>query len=1074
MSTPLTRTKIVLPRRPPNLLTRGRLLDLLYNLLDYRLIIIAAPAGYGKTSLLLDLAHLGQMPVCWYALDALDQDPQRFAAHFVGAIAERFSEFGKNSVGALQNTSAPDLDVDRLVSIIVNEIYEQIREHFVLVLDDYHMIGGSEAVDRFVSQFVQKVDENCHLILSSRTLLSLPDLPLMVARSQVGGLAFGELSFRADEIQALMLQNYHLTLPKSEAERLAQETEGWITGLLLSAQTTWLGMADRVRLARVSGVGLYDYLAQQVLDQQQAPVRDFLLRTSLMEEFDVGLCNAVLGSGGNWQHMIDALLRSNLFILPLDNEGTWLRYHHLFRDFLQARLAQEQPEEHDRILRRLATVFAEREEWEKAYNMCQRLGNAATTADLIERVGSPMIKSGRWRTLAGWLDGLPAEVLSSRPGLLSLRGDAAMMLGEVALGLSLLNQAEAALQRAGDVPCLARTLVRRATAYRFLGQYQASLADADAALALAVRDDHLRAVQAEALRVKGLALRGLGKLFEVIDYLEQSLVIYSTLRNDENVALVQIDLGMVFKAMGSFERAESAYNSALDYWRKIDDTARQASVLNNLGVLNHSRGNYEEAASLLEKSLVHAKQSGYARMEALALASIGDVYTDLDAFDAAQEAYCNARITAQRIGDRFLLLYLDLAEAGLARSKADLPSARTLTESARQLVEKSDSGYEQGLYEMEMGRVELTDGNVVQAIAHLENAAQRFDDGAQRPETARVHLYLASGYFQAKKMEQAAIPQLKQAFSSMNDILSKHSLVVAGRDARPLLEATQGHAAVGLQSSRLLRQVIQFEQDIPSLRRHLRRKASAVPFASPRLTFNALGRVQVLIDGRQVTGADWQAKVARDLLFCLLAHPDGLTKEAIGVIFWPDNSPAQLKLQFKKTIYRVRRILGQDVVLLDQDRYRFNRALDYEYDVDSFWAKLAEARATIDPGERAVAFGAVVGLYNGPYLPELDGLWVSAEREGLSQAWVEAMLALARLHLEEGEFAFALDNCQRILTHDPCQEEAHRLAMRVHAALGNRAGVTRQFERCRQALLEEANAPLSGETETLYDGLMRR
>ncbi len=229
-----------------------------------------------------------------------------------------------------------------------------------------------------------------------------------------------------------------------------------------------------------------------------------------------------------------------------------------------------------------------------------------------------------------------------------------------------------------------------------------------------------------------------------------------------------------------------------------------------------------------------------------------------------------------------------------------------------------------------------------------------------------------------------------------------------------------------------------------------------------------------MIDGRQVTGADWQAKVARDLLFCLLAHPEGLTKEAIGVIFWPDNSPAQLKLQFKKTIYRVRRILGQDVVLLDQDRYRFNRALDYEYDVDSFWAKLARARATTDPGERAAAYGAVVALYNGPYLPELDGIWVFAERERLSQAWVETILALASFHLEGREYTLALDYCQRVLTHDPSLEEAHRLAMRVHAALGNRAGMTRQFERCRQALLEEANVPLSAETERLYEELVYR
>jgi LuxR family maltose regulon positive regulatory protein len=360
MSILLTRTKVVLPRRPTSLLTRQRLLALLSDLLDHRLVIITAPAGYGKTSLLLDLAHQAELPFCWYALDELDRDPRRFIAHLIGSITQRFPGFGRQSAAVLQGMDSAELDLERLVAIIVNEAYEHIREHFVLVLDDYHLVGESEAINHFVNRFVQAVDENCHLVLSSRTLLTLHDLPLMVARSQVGGLGFEELAFRAEEIQALVLQNHEVRMPAAAAAELARETEGWITGLLLSAQTMWEGMADRVRLARVSGVGLYDYLAQQVLDQQPAPVRDFLLRTSLLEEYDAELCGAVLGQGADWRGLMDAVLRSNLFVLPVDEAGTWLRYHHLFRDFLQARLARERQEERAEILRRLVAVYAER------------------------------------------------------------------------------------------------------------------------------------------------------------------------------------------------------------------------------------------------------------------------------------------------------------------------------------------------------------------------------------------------------------------------------------------------------------------------------------------------------------------------------------------------------------------------------------------------------------------------------------------------------------------------------------------------------------------------------------------
>jgi LuxR family maltose regulon positive regulatory protein len=154
---PVTRTKILVPRRPATLLTRQRLLGLLHNLLDYRLTIVAAPAGYGKTSLLVDWAHHDEMPVCWYALDTLDRDFHRFIAHLIASISSRFPDFGKRSAALLHSTAA-DFDLDHLVTVTVNDAYEHIQEHFVLVLDDYHLVGESEMISGFLSRFVQGVD----------------------------------------------------------------------------------------------------------------------------------------------------------------------------------------------------------------------------------------------------------------------------------------------------------------------------------------------------------------------------------------------------------------------------------------------------------------------------------------------------------------------------------------------------------------------------------------------------------------------------------------------------------------------------------------------------------------------------------------------------------------------------------------------------------------------------------------------------------------------------------------------------------------------------------------------------
>lgn len=1077
MIPPVTRTKVVLPRRRPDLFSRQRLLDLLYDLLDDRLIIVAAPAGYGKTSLLVDLAHQIELPVCWYALDSLDHDPRRFIAHFIAAIAQRFPAFGPQSAAALQSTSQSHLDLGRLVTTIVNEAYERIQEHFVLVLDDYHLVDENQEISAFVNRFIQQVDDNCHVVIVSRTLLSLPDLPLMVARSQVGGLSFEELAFRADEIQALVLQNHHLTMPDSAAQELVQETEGWITGLLLSAQTMWQGMADRLRVARVSGVGLYEYLAQQVLDQQPAPIRDFLLRTSLLEEFDAGLCEAVLGaaafpSGEDWRSVMNTVLRSNLFVLPVGEDGSWLRYHHLFRDFLQARFEREQPNQAAAILRRLAGVYTGRGEWEKAHAIYGRLGDVQATADLVERAGPPLTRSGRLTTLRDWLDALPAATLASRPALLSLHGDVAVMLGEVAHGLVLLNQAEAACRAAGDRPHLARTLVRRAVAHRFLGNYEASLADADEALAVAGQAECPRAVHAEALRARGMGFYQIGRLSEAIDWLTRALTAYSALGEAQNVAMLLLELGMAYRVSGDYTSAEVAYRRALRHWRTEKNLAWQANLLNNLGVLQHLRGNYEEAATSLEEGLGCARQSGYARIETFLLASIGDLYSDLDAPDAALAAYRQARETARRINDGFVLFYVDVAEAAGARSNGDLAGARELLEAAGRRARASGSHYEQGLHQLEVGRLARAEGRARQAIAHLREAAHHFDTGGQQIEAARTHLSLADAS-RAVADERAALDHLGRAFQIVSVLESQHVLVVAGRGARALLESVQEDRVVGRQAVQLLKQVDQFEQAIPILRRQMRRQTSSVSFVPPKLTIQALGQARVMVDGKPVSSGDWKAHGARDLFFCLLAHPDGLTKEAVGTIFWPDDSPAQLKLKFKNTIYRLRHALEQNVVVFDDERYSFNRGLDYEYDVETFVGSVEQARAATNPTERVAAYRAAVDLYRGPYLPEVEGGWVWPERERLWQAYVEAILKLARSHLEGREYSLALEYCWRILAEDPCLEEAHRLAMRVHAATGNRAAISRQYERCCRALREGVDAPPSAQTEALYKTLMR-
>jgi DNA-binding SARP family transcriptional activator len=754
--------------------------------------------------------------------------------------------------------------------------------------------------------------------------------------------------------------------------------------------------------------------------------------------------------------------------------GRWngIRYHHLFRDFLQSRVEIELPGEKAIILGRLVEVYASRGEWDRGYAVCERLGEAETLANLVERAGSALIKGGRLRTVAEWVDALPAELTAKRPELLSLRGVAAIVQGEVERGLALLNQAEEKQRSVSDWPGLALTLARRATAQRFTGDYAAALADAIEARDLIRETKNYPAVEAEALRAAGMALYQSGRLSEAIERLSHSLSLYREIGDHQNVAMVSMELGLASMSAGYYRQAFSDYQQAFLYWRQAGNLFGQSNLLNNLGVLHHLMGEYEQGLDSFEEALACARQSGYVRMEAYILCGIGDLYSDLGAGDAALEAYTRSREIAHRIDYRFLLLYLDLAEAELARQAESLELAEGIVASAGRSISADESGYESGLWQLEVGRISLSRRKPAEAVQALSKANSLFETGGQRVEAVRTSLYLAVTQHLAGDL-LAALSTLEKAIEGANHLESPHVLVIAGQEAKELLKtAVKAWGPAALPAARLLERVETFERRIPSLRRKLRPRSSTVPFSPPKLTIQALGRAQVDLDGKPVTVAEWQnQKRVREFFFCLLAHPNGLTKEEVGLVFWPDSSPAQLKLQFKNVIYRLRVALGPDTVLYDEDRYWFNRDLDYSYDVETLLGYLQRARSTDTIDEQISAFEAASEIYTGIYLPEMSGSWVWPERERLQRAHEEADLNLARLSLQSGDPNRTLTVCHKLLVEDPCLEEAHRLVMEAYSRLGNQAALARQFERCCQVLKEEVHSPPSQQTRDLYEKL---
>lgn len=1072
---PISLAKVIVPRRRKEILTRPRLLQMMYQFLDKKLVFVSAPAGYGKTSMLIDLCYHSELPFCWLALDVLDQDPQRFLAYFIASLAQRFPGFGGESRELLNRFKALGGELENIIINLANEVYERIPEHFVLVLDDYHLVGDVPPIREFVNRFIQLVDENCHLVLSSRTLIDLPDLLLLIARNQVGGLDLSELAFRADEIRALLAQNYALQISEETAQELAIESEGWITGLQLSGAGIAQGMAGRLRVARAARVGLFEYLSQQVLEQQRDEIRLFLLRSSLMEEFDADLCRRALegvyGGQQDWSYWIQTVLQNNLFALPVGSEGKWVRYHHLFRDFLQARLAQERPQEVSPILQGLAEAYEERGDWERAYHIRKRLGDLDALAGFIERAALHLM-SHALVTLASWLAELPPSILTSRPGILSIRGTLAYVKGNLSDGLTWLNQAEALFRERGDSSGLALTLVRRATAYRFLGDYEATLRDAEQAIQLTQINDSQQLVYADALRQKGLALFHRDQLRQAASFLEQSLNIYSRLNDTSHIPILLMETGMAYRAAGKEEEALRLYHQALHIWKEEGNVSWQATLLNNLGVLYFLRGEYEKALLSLEEGLACAQHASSARMEGLLLTSLGDVYAEVGETNLAWQSYQRAEEPAKETNDRFLLGYLNLMRASLALQQEDLPQTRRWLEQVDVAEIAGKSNYEYGLFRLVEGQLLLHEGRFSEAASSLDMANTFFTDDGRKLESAQSRLWLAATCYQLGKV--ALSRSMIQEMLDANVTRLPHSILVSAWRASRWLEGLQADAEIGRQVRSLLQQAGRLAKRLPAVRRQVRRLSRSLQSSAVGLSIQALGPARVSVAGKLLTLAEWQTQSVRDLFFYFLTLPGPASKEQIGAVLWPEvEEPARLRLRFKNEIYRLRRAVGKDTILLfENEQYAFNRGIDYEYDVEAFEAYLQQAQWNDEEEQKILYYQKAMDMVHGPFLEDVEAVWVWPERERLNRACVSSALTLAALLKKNKRFDEALAACQRAIQLNPTYESAYREVMEIEALLGNRAGVARWYETCQETMRQELDLPVSPETQALYKRLL--
>ena len=1058
---PISKTKIIVPHRRPEILTRHRLMESMKGLLTNKLILLSAPAGYGKTSLLIDLAQNADMKVCWLALDTLDRNPQRFIAYLMASLVELFPDVGEISKSLLSQLKSIESDSENLLVTLTNELYERVDEDYLIILDDFHLLDEEQVVSSLLNRFLQLVDENCHVLISSRTLPDLDDVTLMVAREQVAGLSHIDLAFIPREVQALYAQNHHQHLSDEKADEIVARTGGWITGMVL------LNLGD----LHVSGVDTFTYLGRQVLDQQADHIRKFLLWTSLPEEFSADFCEHVLSplyvtkGAQNWIALMGWILEKNLFVLPLGEDGRWLRYHPLFREFLQSRLREEHPEAIKIILEGMVKYYEQANEWEKAYETCKQLNDTEALANVVEHAGTTLLQSALI-TLESWLRGLPSGLVLKRPGLISLLGTINALRGNFQESRQLLDKAVAQYRQAHNLIGITLALTRRANTLRLSGNYKESLHDVEEVVRMAESNAAYQTDYAEALRLKGINFLHLGESRQAVEAFEHSLSIYSTLNETGRIPEILMDTGLAYRTLGDVESAKLAYLEALKIHKAKDNRYRQAETLNNLGTLYRLIGEYELSSEAFENGLICARQSHNTWAECALLAGLGDLYCEVGEYDGAYKAFSQSEMLANQLSISVISNYLIFARGNMELVQGNLEKAEQILKSAQNKMEESPSLYERGLWNLLKGRLYLIKNDPDSAISCFQNSKSYFVQGGRKFESLWSVIWLSAAYDQAGQHEKVS-NEIQEILKSAT--VQNHSLLVTLLQASPFLTHSKNESQFGPDVRTLIDKSQKLKEKLPVVRRVLRRHAQSIQVPDARLIIQAFGHPDVIFKGRAVNMSDWRTQSVRDLFFYFIYKQNAVTREQIGEALWPEVSdPQSLKKRFKNEIYRLRRAVGKDVIVFEEEFYRFNRTLDYEYDVEAFDTYLKRARTSNNIDNKISWQQRAIDLFRGPYLLDLDSPWASYERARLADEYITAVEELARLYLNVNQLEKSVATCQLGINLDQCNEVLYTILMRTYAALGDRASIARVYQMCKSALITELGLAPSSETHTVF------
>jgi len=1068
-------TKVRAPQRRKDILHRVRLVDTIHQNLHRKLTFVSAPAGYGKTTLLIDFANDVDAIVCWYLISPEDKDLVQFTRHVVAAFQQKFPNFGKELEQVLNSPSGVS-DPASLAAALINEVEIHVEDFSVLVLDDYHLAGENELIVDLIESLLEHLPDQLRILIGSRSVYGIPTANLYI-RDELVTISAEELRFRADELQKLVLQNYHVRLTAEQAGGLAKRADGWIVAIILAIRSM-----DNGAFPKFSGAmeQVYDYLAEEVVSRQDDDLREFMYATSIMDDFSEELCNFVLESDKSGE-FLRALEERNLFVTRTESsEGYSYRYHQLFSEFLRDHFQRNDAKGMYRLHSRVAEWYKERDQWESAIQHKLDAQEFIEAAKWIDSIAKNFYTAGRQSLLSRWYLELkePEDFSAHAPRLLLYQAKIVGNQNDYKSSEALLDIAEPILRKEKDFDFVANAIVTRGMVHRFTGNYKEAVKLAESAQAILRKgkggSENLHQLH-QAERLKAMSSYYLGDLEKAVIQLQEAIKgfrdLVSQSSDDErqrfffDLAESLTDLGFIAISSGQMLKAQKAFEEALEIHAKTrTNLGALALARNNIAYVNHQGGRYKTAWNEYSLALENAQASKRSRVQIGILNGQADLLFDIDEFEEAEKLYRKAIAVGESIGEKQAL---DISHAGLAKIESvagNHSEALTLLRDAASLGAHS---FNSPFYSVRLGNIYLDMGQVDLAQEQLEKVIQGWEVD-QSPQSDQV---LASFLFfrllSDKEDQDQAIAHLERSLKGAAQLGYDQFLVLAARPALSLLEKS----LASIQSSQLS-DLIKRAKTFKSGKSILAVDSSEKTLLKMHLEIRAFGADEVRKDGELLPASSWRSTRAKALFYYILDRQK-VRKDQVGLDFWPDFSPGRVSSNFHATLWRVRKAIGsKEAIAFEDEQYLLEPSISRWYDVAEFESYLEQAEETEhSDSERAELLRQAVKLYRGEFLPDVYIVWADQRREELQKDYLGALINLAQLEEKKKRFGQAQNYYEKVLSLDPYRDEVHMSLMDCLVQSGAASAAKAHFHEYKALLKEELNADPLPELQIYYDKL---